>query len=201
MSQQCQEVFTQRKTFSLKSHKINWSAVINFTCTNTVSISSTVKNISSTEKRVLQWSCDRKELLWWMENLKFFDGKKIQQREPPMIIQADVSTKGWGIQQGSFDRGAWSKKEKHFHIKMFKELSAELIIDIKIFNPNFQEEFVRPDHSCSSGQQSCCVCLQAVSPTSPIWHGSQIQTVLQQIQCSRIGNAVHDRHNLGIPSY
>ena len=101
----------------------------------------------------------------------------------------------------SFDRGAWSKKEKHFHIKMFKELSAELIIDIKIFNPNFQEEFVRPDHSCSSGQQSCCVCLQAVSPTSPIWHGSQIQTVLQQMQCSRTGNAVHDRHNLGIPSY
>lgn len=75
MSQQCQEVFTQRKTFSLKSHKINWSAVINFTCTNTVSISSTVKNISSTEKRVLQWSCDREELLWWME-LKIFRWEK-----------------------------------------------------------------------------------------------------------------------------
>ena len=43
VSQRCQEIFTQRKTFSLKSHKINWSAVINFTSTNKVSISSKKK--------------------------------------------------------------------------------------------------------------------------------------------------------------
>ena len=97
-------------------------------------------------------------------------------------------------------RGMVKEREAFSH-KYVLELSAELITEIKNFNPNFHKEFVRLDHSYSSGQQSCSVCLQAVPPTSPIWHGSQIQTVLQQIQCSRIGNAVHDRHNPGIPSY
>lgn len=95
VSQRCQEIFTQRKTFSLKSHKINWSAVINFTSTNKVSISSKKKtNTSFSEKWILQWPCNTGEfsqLFWRMEN---FVGRKIQQREPPMTIQADVLTEG-----------------------------------------------------------------------------------------------------------
>ena len=57
--------FQTTKNFSLKSHKINWPVIINcpghFTSLNPVSISSTGANISSIEKRVLQWSCDTGE--------------------------------------------------------------------------------------------------------------------------------------------
>ena len=57
--------FQATKNFSLKSHKINWSVIINCsghcTSSNPVSISSTGANISSTEKRILQWSCDTGE--------------------------------------------------------------------------------------------------------------------------------------------
>ena len=50
--------FHAAKNFSVKSHKINWSAVIicpgSFTSRNPVSISSTGTNINSTEKEVLE---------------------------------------------------------------------------------------------------------------------------------------------------
>ena len=53
------------KIFSLKSFKINWPVIINcpghFTSSNSFSISSTGANICSTEKGVLQWSCDTEE--------------------------------------------------------------------------------------------------------------------------------------------
>ena len=64
VSPQCQ-IFKQPKTSSLKSQKANWPVAIDcpghFTSSNPVSISSTGANISSTEKRVLQWSCDAGE--------------------------------------------------------------------------------------------------------------------------------------------
>ena len=96
--------FHATKNFSLKSHKNNCPDVIDcpghFACTNSVSIGSTGANISSTEKGVLQWyvtlgNLAREELRRWMENLKLCNGRKIQQREPHMIIQTDASTKGW----------------------------------------------------------------------------------------------------------
>ena len=54
VSQQCWETF--------KQPKVNWPVIINcpghFTSSNLVSRSSAGANISSTERRVLQWSCD-----------------------------------------------------------------------------------------------------------------------------------------------
>ena len=86
--------------FSFKSHKVNWPVVIkcpvHFTNTCLISISLTGANISFTEKGVLQWSCNTGELFWWMKNLKLCNGKKIQQREPHMLIQTGASTKGLG---------------------------------------------------------------------------------------------------------
>ena len=51
------------------------------------------------ERRVIQWSCDTGKFsqgrtLLLIDNLKLSNGKKIQQQEPHMIIQADTSTKG-----------------------------------------------------------------------------------------------------------
>ena len=63
VSQQYQAIFTQPKAF--KFHSVNWSFAINrpchFTCTYPLSVSSTGANISSTEKGVLQWSCDTRK--------------------------------------------------------------------------------------------------------------------------------------------
>ena len=57
--------FQATKNFSLKSRKINRPVVINcpgpFISSNPVSTSSRGANISFTEKRVLQWSCDTGE--------------------------------------------------------------------------------------------------------------------------------------------
>ena len=80
--------FHPTKNLSIKSHKINWYVVINFTdqfiSTNSVSISSTGGNINSTKKgsysgHVTLENLAREELLWWMENLKICNGRKIQQ--------------------------------------------------------------------------------------------------------------------------
>ena len=98
------EDFQATKNFSLKFTKLIGllsSTVQTITGWNPVSISSAGANISSTEKKGPQWSCGtgnlaRDELLWWMENLKLCNGRKIQQREPHMIIQTDDSTKCWG---------------------------------------------------------------------------------------------------------
>ena len=93
--------FQATKSFNFKSHKVSWPVFINcpghFTSSNPVSISSTGATISSTEKRVLQWSCDTGEFsqggtAGWktgMGNLKLCNERKIQQREPHMIIQTD----------------------------------------------------------------------------------------------------------------
>ena len=54
VSQKCWEIF--------KQPKVNWPVIINcpghFTSSNLVSRSSAGTNISSTERRVLQWTCD-----------------------------------------------------------------------------------------------------------------------------------------------
>ena len=87
------------------------------------------------------------ELLWWMENLKLCNGRKIQQREP---IPCDHSGRCHnkmlgGILQGSFDREEMVKGEAFSH-------KCSRITGIKICSPNFHKEFVTPDHSRSSRQ-------------------------------------------------
>ena len=88
------------------------------------------------------------ELLWWMENLKLCNGRKIQEREPHMIIQTDASTKGWG---------AYCKRVSGKMVKGGEAFSHKCsrFTGIKFCNPNFRKEFVTLHHSCSSKQKSC----------------------------------------------
>ena len=57
--------FLHNKNFSFKSHKVNWLVAIkcpgHFTSMDPILIPSTEANISSTEKGVLQWSCNTGE--------------------------------------------------------------------------------------------------------------------------------------------
>ena len=95
--------FHATKIFSLKSHKVNWPVVIKYSRPFYQHESSfdilTGVNISFTGSysgHVTLGNVAREELLWWMENLKLCNGRKIQQREPHMIIKTDASTKGCG---------------------------------------------------------------------------------------------------------
>ena len=148
--------FEATKNFSLKSHKVNWPIVINcqdhFTSSNPVSISPIEANISSTEKRMLQWSYDTGKFSQGGtplldENLKLCNGRKIQQRESHMIIQRDASTKGWGAYcKGVSTEGEMVRGGEAFSHKCCR------ITGIKICNPNFHKKFVTLDYSCSSRQ-------------------------------------------------
>ena len=126
-----------------------------FTSTNPISISSSGANISSKALNIRFYSghvtlgnLAREELLWWIENLKLCNGRKIQQRESHMIIQTDASTKGWGHIAKEFLQGGMVKEEAFSH-------KCSRITGIKIYNPNFHKELVTLDYSCLSGQQSC----------------------------------------------
>ena len=138
--------FQATKNFSLKSHKINWHVIINcpgnFTSSNPGSISPTGANFSSTEKRVLQWSCDngefskggtplvdrKLETLQWEENSAL--------RTPYNHSDRCFNKRLEGILQGSFNRGEMVKGGKAFSHKCSR------ITGIKICNPNFHKEFV-----------------------------------------------------------
>ena len=63
-----------------------------------------------------------------MKNLKLYNRRKIQQREPEMIIQTDASTKSWGHIAKEFSQGKWSKEEKIFHTNVLELLALKLLI-------------------------------------------------------------------------
>ena len=128
--------FSSNQNFSLKSCKVNWPIVINcrsqFTSSNPVLISSRGANISSTEKRVLQWSYDtgkfsqrgtplvngKLKTLKWEENSAM--------RTP--YDHSDRSLRLGGILQVIFDGGKWAKEEKHFHINVLELLGSKFTI-------------------------------------------------------------------------
>ena len=78
---------------------------------------------SHTSKTQLD-NLSRKELEWWIENLKINKGKSILTRQPDMIMQTDGSLAGWGVHcQGMRTGGAWTQEENSFHINVL-ELKA-----------------------------------------------------------------------------
>ena len=54
-----------------------------------------VKKQRSYRGYVILGNIPRQELLWWIENIRLSNGRKIQQLEPQMTIQTDPSIKGW----------------------------------------------------------------------------------------------------------
>ena len=80
-----------------------------------------------------------------MESLKLCNRRKIQQREPHMIIQTDASTKGWGAYyKGVSTGGKWSKEEKHFHINVLELLALKF--EILTFKNNLSHLTVHVDN-------------------------------------------------------
>ena len=74
----------------------------------------------------------REEIFWWIENLKLFNERKIQQREPHMTIWSDrclnkrLGAYSKGICTGR--NGKWSKKGNRFHINVLEWLVLKFAI-------------------------------------------------------------------------
>ena len=58
----------------------------------------------------------RKELFWWMENLKICNGRKFR-NESDHSDRCLLKRLG-GVLHVNFDREKWSKEEKYFHINV-----------------------------------------------------------------------------------
>ena len=71
----------------------------------------------------------RHELLWWIENTRLSNGRKIQQQESQLTIQTDASTKGWGAHCNGISTGEkWSKKEQQHHINVLELVAVKFAI-------------------------------------------------------------------------
>ena len=66
----------------------------------------------------------RTELTWWIEHLKFCNGRTFSRLNPQIIIQTDVYLILWGaVCNGDQMSGQWSEKERTIHMNIL-ELSA-----------------------------------------------------------------------------
>lgn len=66
----------------------------------------------------------RKDILWWVSNLKKFNGKLIRPNTVDFWIECDASIEGWGAKFGDkLVGGRWNKEETQNHIN-FLELMA-----------------------------------------------------------------------------
>ena len=92
----------------------------------------------------------RKELEWWIENLKINKGKSILTTQPDMIIQTDASLAGWGAHcQGIRTGGAWTQEGTSFHINVL-ELKA-IYLDVLTFTTNKKSSHIhfQIDNTCA----------------------------------------------------
>ena len=92
---------------SAKADKSNISTSVHsssvLTCTNSVQVSAEIWN-HSTETSELIEQFSKTEYLWWTENLKIPNERKIWLQEFQLVIRNDPITKGWGIQQTGCDQ-------------------------------------------------------------------------------------------------
>ena len=67
------------------------------------------------------------ELTWWIENLRFCNGRTFSQLNQRLIIQIDASLPGWGaICDGVQTSGKWSEEERTLHINVLQLLAIKL---------------------------------------------------------------------------
>ena len=66
------------------------------------------------------------ELQWWIENLKYFNGKYLIQAKPQIVIQTDASLGGWGANCMGMETGRkWSVEERKLHINILELLAVK----------------------------------------------------------------------------
>ena len=71
----------------------------------------------------------RTELTWWIENLRFCNGRTFSQLNPQVIIQTDASLTGWGaVCNGVQTSGQLTEEERSLHINVLELLAIKLAL-------------------------------------------------------------------------
>ena len=72
---------------------------------------------------------DKRQLLWWIQNLSLYNGKSLVTPPPQLIISSDASKHGWGAScQGKSTGRPLSLQQQKFHINVLKLMAAKLAI-------------------------------------------------------------------------
>ena len=67
----------------------------------------------------------KQDLIWWVNNLNQWNGKKLVQQNPKITIETDASHSGWGVLcQGESTGGCWDQEESCFHINALEMLAV-----------------------------------------------------------------------------
>ena len=71
----------------------------------------------------------RTKLTWWIENLRFWNGRTFSQLNSQIIIRTDASLTGWGaVCDGNQTSGKWSEEERTLHLNVLELLAIKLAL-------------------------------------------------------------------------
>ncbi|XP_044140287.1 uncharacterized protein LOC122930766 [Bufo gargarizans] len=71
----------------------------------------------------------REELVWWIDNLRAWNGRAIFGLQPELTIESDASLHGWGAHcNGISTGGRWSVDETRLHINALELLAGSFAI-------------------------------------------------------------------------
>ena len=78
----------------------------------------------------------KEDLLWWIQQLSSQMARPIRNPLPDMVLETDVSTKGWGAnypKEGTSTGGPWSAKEATHHINWLELKGAFLALQCFLY--------------------------------------------------------------------
>ena len=64
-----------------------------------------VKGGMSYKKKIILNDQALEKLQWWIQNLKYFNGRYLIQAKPQMVLHTDASLKGWGANRMGMETG------------------------------------------------------------------------------------------------
>ena len=136
------------QNFSIKFDKVNLPTFVNGPSDigreTSISFSSTGANIKSEKAGELPGVCyswgfsqARTSVVNTENKAIQSNGRKIQQQEPQMTIQTDVSTKGWGAHCNGISTGGNGRKKTETPHEWLRTNGCE------ICNPDFHKKFLK----------------------------------------------------------
>ena len=82
-----------------------------------------VKGGMSYKKKIILNDQALEKLQWWIQNLKYFNGRYLIQAKPQMVLHTDASLKGWGANRMGMETGVkWSDEERKLHVNILELL-------------------------------------------------------------------------------
>ena len=82
-----------------------------------------LKGGMSYKKKIILNDQALEKLQWWIQNLKYFNGRYLIQAKPQIVLHTDASLKGWGANRMGMETGVkWSDEERKLHVNILELL-------------------------------------------------------------------------------